>query len=57
MTIKSDLLRAMFMFLGVVPIILLAINSNTLALIVSPFVLLALCIVALAIPWPDELSS
>jgi hypothetical protein len=57
MTIKSDLLRALFMILGIVPIMVLALHSNTLALLISPFILLALCIVALAIPWPDELSA
>jgi hypothetical protein len=57
MTIKSDLLRALFMVLGIVPIMLLALGSHTAALLIAPFILLALCIVALVIPWPDELSA
>jgi hypothetical protein len=54
MLIKTDLLRAIFMFLGIVPILLLALKSDSLALIASPLILLALCLVALAIPWPEE---
>jgi hypothetical protein len=56
MTMKSDLLRALFMILGIVPIMLLALKSDSLALILSPVILLALCLIALAMPWPDEAS-
>jgi hypothetical protein len=45
------------MLLGVIPIMLLALQSQTLALLVSPFVLLGLCLVALALPWPEERNA
>ncbi len=54
MSVKNDLLRALFMILGIVPIMLLGLRSEALALILSPVVLLLLCLAALVIPWPDE---
>ena len=53
MALKTDLLRAAFMTLGIVPILALALISHTLALLVSPLVLLVLCVLALAVPWPE----
>jgi hypothetical protein len=57
MTYKSDLLRALFMLLGIIPIMLIALESQTAALLVSPFILLGLCVIALAMPWPEERNA
>jgi hypothetical protein len=57
MNYKTDLLRAVFMLLGIIPIMLIALQSHTLALVLSPFVLLGLCVLALAMPWPEERSA